>query len=143
MELEPGGAGEIVHHPLQSGSTELGRRSALLADQEYGAVPFSRSAAYTAACDVGVAACDAMHEPERFEERERAVDLGGGGSAPLPVEPFHDLVGAERPVAGEQELEDRPPIFGEAFPPGTAGFFGTGEALCDTGGMIMPTGGKG
>ena len=138
MKLEPGGAGEIVHRPPQPGSTELGHRSALLADQEYGAVSLSRPAA----CDVGVAACDAMHEPERFEERERAVDLGGGGPATLPVEPLHDLVGAERPVAGEQELEDRPPIFGEAFPPGTAGFFGTGEALCDTGVMVMPTGGK-
>ena len=63
-----------------------------------------------AARNVCIAARDTVDEPQRFEERERAVDLSGCRPPILPVESLHDLVGPCRLMFGQQNLKHRPPI---------------------------------
>ena len=84
-----------------------------------------------AARHIGVATRDAVDDSKGLEEREGAVDLGGSRPPAPPVEPLQDVVGANRLVLGEDQLEHRPPILGEALAPHAADLLGAGEALRD------------
>ena len=85
--------------------------------------------AVSAARDVGVAARDAVHEAHGLEERESTVNLGGRRSSALPVESLQYVVGARRPVFGEQELEHLPAVLGEPFPSASANRLGPGQTF--------------
>ena len=136
--LESRGAGEVVDGSSKVGPVRLGDHPALLADEKHGAVPLARPAAR----DVCVAARDAVDEPKGLEERERPVDLRRGRPPVLPVEPFEDLVGPDRPVFGEQKLENRTPVLGETLVPVAAGRLRPGESLGDAPGVIVPGSGE-
>ena len=134
MELESGRAGELVDRSTHSPPARLGYRPALLAHEEHRAVPFTGPAARY----VGVAARDTVNESKALEERESAVYLSGGRPPALPVEPIQDLVSPYRVMLGEQELEHRPPIRGEALVPLPADILRAGEASGNAGGVVMP-----
>ena len=137
MGVEPGSVREIADRSPYPGSVRLGNRPALATYEENGSMPFLPG---SAARNVGVAARDAMNEAQCFEEREGTVDLGRGRPAAFPVESLQDVVGAYRLMSGEEQLEHRPSILGEAFLPLPADLLGPGEALRDACTMVMPRG---
>ena len=77
-------------------------RAATLAQQEHDAVA---GLVMMQAGDERVAAGDAVHEAMLEQKVERAVDRNRRRARPDLGKPVHDLVGAERAVAGRQRVE--------------------------------------
>ncbi len=99
------GEAALARGGAQAGENGLGRRldhgAAAAADGENR----GRLVRVVAAGHIGIERLDAMHQPERQEPVEGAIDRGRR-LEPVPAQPVQELIGRERPPLGPELVQD-------------------------------------
>jgi len=87
-------------------------RPALITEQEHDEIA-GRMGMH--AGNEGVAALDPVNEGVFTQELERAIDRDGRRTGSARGKPFHNLIGAQRPVAHQERRQNVPPHRGQAL----------------------------
>ena len=140
MRLEPGPRGDVINHATERLGLKLARPAAIVAQHENGdgtVPPFRVGTGH-----IGIAALDAMDKALLHEKFQRSIDRDRGKGrlarflAQL-VHPVQNIIGAGGNMAGSENFEHRPALFGEPQPALLTDLLDRTQKLADAMTVIM------
>src|SRR5687768_13347063 len=133
LDGKAGGLGAAADRPVDAPVVQLRRRAATGADQELS----DMVAVGMRAADIGVEAGDAVHQPVRNEEIERAIDGRRRDAAALAAQPLEDGISPHGLMAAPDQLEHAAADLGEAGSAARAEPLGGFKRLRHAVGMVV------